>query len=452
MNRSRRSSGSRVENSGKGKHLVSGGYGNMRGISTSPGLNGEDRRKQRSVRRGWTVVMAAFTVLFALTGSTYSFSAFFADLQEYFQASRGAVSQIFAIVLCVFHLVGALSGPLADRWGPRGLSLFGAAAVGAGFVFASLSTVMWELYLSFGLIGIGIGFAYVPSIAAVQRWFIRQRGFASGIAVSGIGIGTLIMPLAATQFITWFGWRGAFVILGLLAVFLGGIAAMFVYGPPERYGMLPDGGTSDDSDSVAKPNEGATLAEALRSRTFWLLYVAIFLVAAAQFIPFVHLVVYAEDLGISHGMAVFIFGMVGIGSTFGRLVLGRFADQFGRRRSLAGMYLGVMMTLIWWLGATSTWHLVIFALAFGTCYGGLVALTPAVIVDYFGSRNASGIIGVLYLALAMATLIGPRLAGDAYDFFHNYNLPISLSAAASFLAAAIVMFLPEPQVRAAYSN
>jgi MFS family permease len=418
----------------------------MTAITTSQELNTEDRRKQESARRGWTVVMAAFTVLFALTGSTYSFSAFFADLQEHFQASRGAVSQIFAIVLCVFHLVGAVSGPLADRWGPRGPALFGAAAVGAGFIFASLSTVLWQLYLAFGVIGIGIGFAYVPSLAAVQRWFIQRRGFASGIAVSGIGVGTLIMPLAATLFITWFGWRGAFVTLGLFAFVLGGIAALFVYGAPERYGMLPDGGTSN-SNEVARPSEGATLAEAVRSRTFWLLYVAIFLVAAAQFIPFVHLVVYAEDQGISHGTAVLIFGMVGIGSTFGRLVLGRFADQYGRRRSLAVLYLGVTLTLVWWLGATTTWQLVVFALVFGTCYGGLVALTPSVIVDYFGSRNASGIIGVLYLALAMATLIGPRLAGDAFDFFHNYHLPIALSAVASLLAAAIVVFLPEPQVR-----
>jgi MFS family permease len=413
----------------------------MTAIGTSLELNTVDLRKQQSARRGWTVVMAAFTVLFALTGSTYSFSAFFADLQETFQASRGAVAQIFAIVLCVFHLVGAVTGPLADRWGPRGLAFFGAAAVGAGFALASLSTVLWQLYLAFGLIGIGIGFAYVPSIAAVQRWFIRQRGFASGIAVSGIGIGTLIMPLAAALFITWFGWRGAFATLGLFAFVLGGIAALFVYGAPERYGMLPDGGTSNEA---AKPSEGATLAEAVRSRTFWLLFVAIFLVAAAQFIPFAHLVVYAEDQGISRGMAVFIFGMVGIGSTAGRLLLGRFADQLGRRRMLASLYLGVMLTLIWWLVATSTWQLIIFALVFGTCYGGLVAMTPAVIVDYFGSRNASGIIGVLYLALAMATLIGPRLAGDAFDLFQSYKLPISLSAVASLLAAAIIMLLPEP--------
>jgi len=411
-------------------------------VGVSKDLEMEDRRQQ-SVRRGWTVVGAAFTILFALTGSTYSFSAFFADLQESFHASRGAVAQIFAIVLCVFHVMGIVSGPLADRWGPRGLASIGASTVGLGFLVASRATVLWELYIAFGLIGIGIGFAYVPTLGAVQRWFVRQRGFASGIAVSGIGIGTFIMPLSATFFITSVGWRGAFVSLGLLAFSLGGIAAFFIYSAPEHYGMLPDGDTLTEAP---KPSEGATLAEASRTATFWLFFVAILMVAAGQFIPFTHLAIYAEDQGIPHGTAVFIFGMIGIGSTVGRLLLGRFADRLGRRRMLAGLYLGVMLTLIWWYTSTTAWQLIIFALVFGTCYGGLVALTPAVIADYFGSRNASGIIGALYLAIAIATLIGPRLAGDAFDVFHSYHLPIALSAVASFLAAAIVMSLPEPPV------
>src|SRR4051812_25797442 len=83
------------------------------------------------------------------------------------------------------------------------------------------------------LVGIGVGFPCVPCIAAVQRWFVHQRGFASGLAVSGIGFGTLCMPPVAAQLVLWVDWRGALVALGLFAIAVGGVAAMFVVGSPE---------------------------------------------------------------------------------------------------------------------------------------------------------------------------------------------------------------------------
>src|SRR4051794_27386791 len=129
-----------------------------------------ERAKRLSARRGWSVVIAAFAVLFAVFGTTYSFSAFFAPIQDTFAASRGAVSQIFSIVLFLYHLLGAVSGPAADRLGPRSLVLFGIVAVGTGFVCASQASALWQVYFCFGLVGIGVGFAYVPCIAAVQRW------------------------------------------------------------------------------------------------------------------------------------------------------------------------------------------------------------------------------------------------------------------------------------------
>jgi MFS family permease len=100
--------------------------------------------------------------------------------------------------------------------------------------------------------------------------------------------------------------------------------------------------------------------------------------------------------------------------------------------------------LVWWLAASTTWGLAVFALIFGTCYGGFVALAPAITVDYFGARNASGIIGVLYTGVAVGTLLGPRLAGDAFDLFQSYTLPIAISAGAALAAAAIILVMPEP--------
>src|SRR3954447_6089023 len=414
----------------------------------SPSLALEDdaAARRRSTRRGWSVVASAFGVMFAAFGCTYAFSAFFTPLQEAFAASRAALSSVFSIAVFLYFVLGAVSGPLADRLGPRGMTLGGFFAIGVGFAVASQAHGLWQVYIGYSLgIGIGVGFAYVPAIGAVQRWFVEKRGLASGIAVSGIGVGTLVMPKIAEWLIDAFSWRGAFLVLAAFALLGGGGAALFIDGSPQRHGMLPDGGVSGASLAAARPIGGMTLGETVRSKAFRLLYLACFFVSVGLFIPFVHLVPFAEDRGIPHATAVTLFALVGLGSTVGRFCLGGVADRLGRRQSLAGMYLGLALMMVWWVFAREAWQIAVFALVYGTLYGGFVALAPALLVDYFGPRNASGIIGFAYTGVALGSLIGPTAAGYAFDVAQSYALPIAGSAICAFIAAVLISVAPEPR-------
>jgi MFS family permease len=399
-----------------------------------------------STRRGRTVVAGAFALLFVTFGAVYSFSAFFASLQQTFAAPRGDIALGFSIAVPLYYLVGAISGPLADRFGSRTTCLLGVAAAGSGLIFAATASTLWQVHVGFGLgLGLGIGFSFVPSIAAVQHWYVRRRGLASGIAVSGIGFGTLSMPLLAETLITQMGWRSAWAIIGLSIVFIGGAAALFIDNSPARHGALPDGGVVRHSANAGPgPLKGASLREAVTSRSFILLYLSLVAIWIGASIPFVHLVPYAEDSGLSHATAVTIFGLVGVGSIAGRFLLGNAADRVGLRSSLAGTFAGVALIQLWWLSATTAWQLALFAFFFGVCYGGFVALYPALTVDYFGSRNASGIIGVLYTGGAAGSFLGPKLAGDSFDHFGSYVIPISIGAACAVLAIIFVIFAPEP--------
>jgi MFS family permease len=400
---------------------------------------------RRSARRGWTVVAAAFLLMFAIFGCAYSFSAFFAPLQGSFGASRGALSWVLSIAVSLLFVVGAVSGPIADRIGPRAMALAGCSIVGIGLLIAAEADSLWQVYLGFGLgIGVGNGISYVPALGAVQRWFVRQRGLASGIAVSGIGVGTLVMPKVAEWLIDAYGWRGAYLIMGSFVVLAGGAAALLIDASPQRHGFLPDGGVVGPNVTTAHQPRGVSLRDAVRSRPFVLLYTAALCASLGLFMPFVHLTPFAEDHGISHTTAVSLFALVGVGSTCGRFLLGGLADRLGRRRSLARMFLGMALTLMWWLGSTAVWQIAVFALVFGACYGGFVALAPALIVDYFGERNASGIIGISYTAVALGTLAGPPLAGYAFDFFHSYTIPIAAGGAATFVGFLLVYLAPEP--------
>jgi MFS family permease len=404
------------------------------------------RAMRRSALRGWIVVASAFVIMFVMLGTTYSFTAFFAPLQRTFGASRGDISLAFAINVPLFYLIGAISGPLADRFGAHVTCLFGIAAGAAGLIFAASATALWQVYVGFGLcLGTGVGFAFVPSLAAVQRWFVVRRGLASGIAVSGIAFGTLILPIVAAALIAWIGWRGAWLVFGLMILIAGGAASLFISNSPENFGARPDGGIIGlGTKANIGPVAGVSLRDAVTSRPFVLLYLALVVTWGGVSIPFVHLVPYAGDQGLSHGAAVTIYGLVGVGSIAGRFMFGGLADRFGRRMLLAGLFVGIALMLAWLLIATAAWQIAAFALVFGSCYGGVVAVSPSIAVDYFGGRNASGIIGLLYTGAAFGSFAGPKFAGDVFDKSGSYMLPFAVSAACACIAAVLVLATPEP--------
>jgi MFS family permease len=387
---------------------------------------------------GWFVVAAAFAVTFTGFGCAYTFSAFLEPLQRDFGASRGSVSLVFSLAGFLYFGLGVVSGPLADRFGSRRLALAGMILTGLGLAAASAARSLAEVYAAYGLgVGLGIGCAYVPAIGAVQRWFVRRRGFASGLAVSGIGVGTLVMPPLASLLIEMLGWRGAYLALGALAAALGGGLALLIENDPRDRGLGPDG---DPPRSGAQPArlEGASVSEAIRSPRFISLYAACLICSFGVFVPFVHLVPYAGDRGAAPSSAVLLLGVIGVGSTAGRFFLGSLADRMGRQRSLVSMFAGMAFALAVWAISTSFWSLAAFAFFYGVFYGGWVAVLPAVVMDYFGGRNVSGIIGILYTSVAFGTLIGPSAAGFAFDLSHSYTLPILASAGANIVAAAIV--------------
>lgn len=396
---------------------------------------------------GWFVVAAAFTVMMLGFGSAYTFSAFVESLQRDFGASRGSVSLVFSLAGFLYFGLGIISGPLADRWGSRRLAIAGMILIGLGLAAASLARNLTEVYIAYGLgVGLGVGASYVPAIGAVQRWFVRRRGFTSGLAVSGIGVGTLIMPPLAAFFIDTLGWRTVYLVLGALTAIVGAGMALLIENDPRDRGLGPDGDAVQPGVQSMMPT-GASVGEAVRSRQFISLYIACLICSFGVFVPFVHLVPYALDHGVAKSSAV-LLGVIGVGSTVGRFFLGGLADRMGRHTSLLVMFIGMGLALAIWAVAASVWSLAVFAFAYGVFYGGWVAVLPAVVMDYFGGRNVSGIIGILYTSVAFGTLIGPSAAGFAFDVSGSYMLPILASVAANIVAAGIMVAMSKTAARA----
>lgn len=388
---------------------------------------------------GWLVVAGAFAVMFVGFGCAYTFSAFLDALQRDFGASRGEVSLVFSLAGFLYFGLGVFSGPLADRWGARRLAVAGMVLVGLGLVLAGQARSLTQIFWAYGLgVGLGVGASYVPVLGAVQRWFVRQRGFASGLAVSGIGVGTLAMPPLASWFIDTLGWRDAYLALGVLAAVVGVGMALLVENDPRARGLGPDGDPPRAQASTALP-PGASVREAVGSGRFAGLYAACLISSFGLFVPFVHLVPYALDHGVAASSAVLLLGAIGVGSTAGRFFLGGLADRMGRDHALPLMSAGMALSLVVWAVSGGFWGLALFAFAYGVFYGGFVALLPALVMDWFGGRHIGAIIGILYTSVAIGTLIGPSAAGFAFDLTRSYLLPILVAIGANLVAAGLLL-------------
>ncbi len=374
--------------------------------------------------RAWRVVWACFTALAVIFGVSYSFAAFFEPFASEFGAQRAEVSLVFGLSGLLYFVLGAGAGMLADRLGPRLVTSAGMlciiAALLAGSQAGSMAGVTWAYGVG---LGVGIALVYTPAIGCVQPWFTRRRGLAAGIASSGIGAGTLLVPLLVTAAIGHWQWRGAMLALAAGVAVLGLGATLLLQRAPAA--------TAQGKGPVA----GMAMKPALASRPFRWLYAMCLLGAPSMFVPFAHLSASARDLGVPDAQAVGLVGLIGIGSLVGRFAVGALADRLGRPQALVAVMVSLGLSMGLWLLAGSYPALVVFALWMGLSYGGSVSLMPALCMDLFGARAVSSIIGVLYTGAALGNLGGPWAAGRVFDATGSYAPTIAVCGVLALVAA-----------------
>ena len=350
--------------------------------------------------RAWSIVGAGFVSMFAVFGVAYSFGPFFEPMADEFGASTGATSAVFSITAFVYFLLGSVSGLAADRFGPRRVLLVGAAAMGSGLVLTSRVDSLAVGYATYGIgVGVGVACGYVPMVATVTGWFDRRRATAVGVAVSGIGLGTLTAaPLAATL-IDRYGWRTTYVILGVATAVILLVAAIIVAPAPTHTAAL----------------DVVSLRAAMTTGTFRTLYLATFLLSLCLFVPFVLLTPFAEQRGIGEVAAASLVAVIGGASIAGRLVIGPLADRVGHLVAFRLCFAMIGMSFALWFVDDSYTVLFVFAAVLGVGYGGFVALSPAVVAELFGTDGLGGLIGFTYTSAAFGGLIGPIAAGRIVD-------------------------------------
>jgi MFS family permease len=370
---------------------------------------------------------------------------FFGALLAEFGWSRASLSGVFAIYAFSYALWGFLAGRLSDRWGPRVVLAGGALFLGGAVAGMSVVTRLWEPYLLYGVLAaVGMGTIYIPCNTTVVKWFVRRRGFAVGVASSGGSLGTLVLPPVAQMIVTAVGWRAAYVVFGVAIIVVLETVALVLRRDPESMGLLPDG-TSAPRPSLGAPDTGWALAAALRTRSLWMLAATFTATWIPVFVPLVHIVPFARDLGFSPLTAATALSALGAGSVTGRLVMGAVSDRIGRRATgVIGTTMQaaafVAFTVVQSLPAVYT-----VAVVFGFAYGTTSMLFPALVGDFFGRQHAGAIVGFLFAFAGSASAIGPFAAGAIYDAHGSYAIAFYTSAAFNVVAAALVMLARPPR-------
>src|SRR5271170_4568197 len=272
---------------------------------------------------GWLIVfVSAFGLFLGAPLLVFSFSVFFKSLVADYHASRAAVSFAFS----ASNFVGALwlpgTGVLIDRFGARrvvlvstllyGLVLCSALWVGSG---------LWQLYLFFIVLGVAMssGPAPVPYGVVISHWFNRYRGLALGLSMTGIGIGSIVVPILAQRLITMFGWRMAFAIFGGAVLLLPlPVIAVLLQNDPRQRGLQPDG---DERISLLPPQnkQGLSWREIWHGPTFWILICIFSLAGASVHGAVLHLSAIFTDRGVTAERAAMATSLVGAAVIIGRL-------------------------------------------------------------------------------------------------------------------------------------
>jgi MFS transporter, OFA family, oxalate/formate antiporter len=398
------------------------------------------------VHYGWVVVGAGFTVMFLAYGVQYAFGLFFAALSAEFGWSRASLAGVFSLYAGTYSFLGLVAGRLTDRWGPRRVVAGGGVLLGLGLGLSGLVRALPPLYATYVVAAMGMSTAYVPCSSTAVRWFAARRGLAVGLVMAGAGVGVLVCPPLIALLIGRLGWRAAYHVLGLvLAAALLGLSRLLVREPAARgltaYGGVA-GGVGDGRPPAALP--GWPPGRAVRHPSFRALAGVYTATWIPVFLAPVHLVPLAQDLGLPPVVGATALSALGAGSLAGRVGMGAVSDRIGRRGALAvslGLQVVSFVGLALPTGAAS---LLAAAALYGVAYGGVTALMPAIVADFFGPAHAGSLVGLIFGIAGPTSSLGPVMGGWVFDVTRSYAWAFGGAAVLNLLALGLLALARSP--------
>ena len=388
----------------------------------------------------WPIAFGAAAALVVGNGplGVIAFGVFIKPIEQQMGWDRAHLSAAPALAALLSALCVPVVGALMDRVGIKRVLLpaivafaINLAAVGlAGSYFAFMALMALT-----GITGAAQGpIGYQKSIA---HFFHRNRGLATGLAMSGVGIGTALIPPFAQFLIVRFGWRAGY--LGLAGVLLA-IALPAVIWWVREPGAVPTGRAAPSQDALP----GVTVREAFGTRAFWILALVVFSVSTVVNGSIVHTVPLLIDRGFSPAQAASVMGAVGLSTIAGRLLTGFLLDRVFAPYLAAAVFLTAAGGLLLLANPVAP---IVGVVSLGFATGAEINLIGYMVARHFGMKRFGQLYGYLFSAFTIGSGLGPFLMGLVYSRFHSYGRAFVGFEATLIAASLLILFVgryPEP--------
>lgn len=397
-------------------------------------------------RNRWWVVAASVFGLIVGTGAIniFAFGVFLKPVTADLGVGRGYFASGLVFNSLLTSLFCPIVGSLIDRWGTRrvmmpGILLYALTTA----AYSQLTAAPFTLYLIVGLAGIaGAVQTPVAYAAIISQWFDRKRGVALGVAMAGVGLGVVLIPQIAAALIAAFGWRPAYLGLGL-TVFLFAFVpvALFMREPPHLSVGRTAGTRALRAVSIALLPGVSFVDAVLRSWRFWALTLAFFLAVVAINGTLTNVIALLTDRGVPLQVATGALSAAGMALILGRILSGWCLDRF------FGPHVAICFFLVPMLGigllASGAGGVVplLGAILCGLGVGAEVDLMAFFVSRYFGLRSYGKVYGTMFAFFSFGTGLGPYIGGAVYDRFHSYGPAFVIFEGALFCTCLLFMRL-----------
>ena len=408
---------------------------------------------------GWIIVAIAMIAGFISSGvSNVTMAVVLKPISEDLGWSRSVMAAAITLGSFSGGLLSPLFGPMADRFGPRILLPLGGVLVGLLSIGVGLSSEPWQFYATFVPARALTEFLLcgVVPYTAIANWFHDKRPRAMGLVAMSTPLGSAAMTLIYQFLVTHYGWRSAFLVLGLAFLILVVVpAAIFLRRQPEDLGMFPDGAAPSlqpvvtpgaDLQAANAHEPSWSRAQAMRTVTLWLLVASVFFASLGTGGIAFHMVAYFTDVKILPAAAAGALSVMALSGAFGNGLWGALAERFSARTLSVATTLLSAASVALLMQVDSPPLAYLFGLIFGiSARGGTAVLTQILLAHYFGRRSFGAISGVLEPFHKGGLGIGALLAGFGFDFFGDYRAVFSGFMSMYLLSALLIYWARRPE-------
>lgn len=372
------------------------------------------------------IIATAGILLHLMLGSTYAWSVYRNPILQETGWDQAPVAFAFSLAIFCLGLSAAFMGNLVEQYGPRLTGTVSAILYASGNMLTGLAIdrkEIWLLYIGYGVIGgLGLGAGYITPISTIIKWFPDKRGMATGFAIMGFGFASLLTSLIAQWLIETEGLVATFYLLGLIYLIVMLFASQLIIKPTAAEIAILDKKRLQNNSYLI---EGMTAKEALKTKSFYCLWVILFINITCGLGLISVVAPMAQDLtGMSPEMSAIVVGAMGIFNGFGRLVWASLSDYIGRRVTVILLFLVSIIMTISLIFAHSSLIFMISIATLMTCYGAGFSLIPPYLSDLFGAKELATLHGYILTAWAIAALTGPMLLSITVEWTHNYLLTL----------------------------